>query len=115
MDVFSISSIRKAISVIFNNIGNKGKISISDSNDGNVIEKVLDKSDKVKVSGVLLKGGDKDGTSSWFSKTFKGKPNRSGEIVPSAMQGLYDGSRISSHISSNENLSLYIKLKSRVY
>jgi hypothetical protein len=53
MDVFSISSIRKAILVIFNNIGNKGKVPIS----GNLgVDKVLDKSDKVKVSGVLLKG-----------------------------------------------------------
>jgi hypothetical protein len=56
MDVFSISSIRKAISVIISNIGNKDKVPIS----GNLgVDKVLDKSDKVKVSGVLLKGGIK--------------------------------------------------------
>jgi len=86
LDVFSISSIRKAFAVIINNIGNKGKVPLS----GDLgVDKVLEKSDKVKVSGVLLKGGDKDGISSWFSSTFKGKPNKSGEIVPSAMKGLY--------------------------
>src|SRR6266576_2220255 len=85
MDVFSISSIRIGVSAIINNIGNKGKVTLS----GDLgVDKVLDKSDKVKVTGVLLMG-DKDGISSWFSSSFKGKPNRSGEIVPSAMQGLY--------------------------
>jgi hypothetical protein len=57
MDVFSISSIRKAISVIISNIGNKGKIPIS----GDLgLEKVLDKSNKVKVSGILFAGESSD-------------------------------------------------------
>jgi hypothetical protein len=55
-DVFNISSIRKGVSVIINNIGNKGKVPLS----GDLGDKVLDKSDKVKVSGVLLMG-DRDG------------------------------------------------------
>jgi hypothetical protein len=63
MDVFSISSIRKAISVIINNIGNKGKVPISSGNSDVLSGKVLDKSDKVKVSGVLFMG-DRDAISS---------------------------------------------------
>jgi hypothetical protein len=43
---------------------------------------------------------------------FEGKKlTDQGDIIPSAVKGLYDGSRI----SRNENLSFYIKLKSRVY
>ena len=58
MDVFSISSIRRGISAIISNIGNKGKVPLS----GNLgMDKVLDKSDK--VTGVLLMG-DRDGISS---------------------------------------------------
>jgi hypothetical protein len=60
MDVFSISSIRKSISVIISNIGNKGTVSISEGNGGLGMEKVLDKSDKVKVSGVLFAGDSSD-------------------------------------------------------
>jgi hypothetical protein len=58
-DVFSISSIRRGFSAIISNIGNKGKIPLS----GDLgVEKVLEKSDKVKVSGVLFMG-DRDGIS----------------------------------------------------
>ena len=63
LDVFSISSIRKAFSVIINNIGNKGKVTISSGNSDVLSGKVLDKSDKVKVSGVLFMG-DRDAISS---------------------------------------------------
>ena len=60
MDVFSISSIRRGISSIISNIGHKGKVPLS----GNLgMDKVLDKSDKVKVSGVLFMG-DRDAISS---------------------------------------------------
>jgi hypothetical protein len=110
-DVFNISSIRKGVSVIINNIGNKGKVPLS----GDLGDKVLDKSDKVKVSGVLLMG-DRDGISSVpsFSNipTFEGKKlSDKGDIIPAGVKGLYDGSRI----SGNENLSFYVKFKSRVY
>lgn len=67
-DVFSISSIRKAISGIISNIGNKGKVSLS----GDLGDKVLEKSDKVKVSGVLLMG-DNDAISSGVSEKGEGK------------------------------------------
>jgi hypothetical protein len=65
-DVFSISSIRKAISGIISNIGNKGKVSLS----GDLGDKVLEKSDK--VSGVLLMG-DNDAISSGVSEKDEGK------------------------------------------
>ena len=42
MDVFSISSIRKAISVIISNLGNKGKVPISSGNGDELSGKVLD-------------------------------------------------------------------------
>jgi len=59
MDVFRISSIRKSISVIISNISNKVKVPIS----GDLgLDKVIDKSNKVKVTGVLLMG-DRDGIS----------------------------------------------------
>ena len=115
-DVFSISSIRKTFSFIINNIGNKGKVSISNGNGGLGMEKVLDKSDKVKVTGVLLMG-DRDAISSGPSSSnrpthFEGKKlTDKGDIIPSAVTGLYDGSRI----SSNKNISGSIKLKSRFY
>ena len=113
LDVFSITSIKKAFSVIINNIGNKGKVPLS----GDLgVDKVLEKSDKVKVSGVLLMG-DRDAISSGpplsnRSAHFEGKKlTDQGDIIPSGVKGLYDGSRI----SRNENISFYIKLKSRVY
>jgi hypothetical protein len=71
LDVFSISSIRKAFSVIINNIGNKGKVTISSGNSDVLSGKVLDKSDKVKVSGVLFMG-DRDGISSGVREKGKG-------------------------------------------
>jgi hypothetical protein len=82
MDVFSISSIRKAISVIMSNLGNKGKVPIS----GDLgLDKVLDKSNKVKVTGVLLMG-DRDGISSGAREkgvySYENK-NRNGKIYPS--------------------------------
>src|ERR1700723_2005440 len=115
LDVFSISSIRKAISVIISNIGNKGKIPIS--GDSNLVsEKVSGNSSKAKVTGVLFMG-DRDaissGPSSFNRRThYDGKKlTDKGDIIPSAVTGLYDGSRI----SRNENLSFYIKFKSRLY
>jgi hypothetical protein len=116
LDVFSISSIRKGVSVIINNIDNKGKVPLSSGNGDVLSGKVLDKSDKVKVSGVLLMG-DRDAISSGPSLSnrpthFDGKKlSDKGDIIPSAVSGLYDGSRI----SRNENLSFYIKFKSRLY
>ena len=116
LDVFSISSIRKAFSVIINNIGNKGKVPLSSGNGDVLSGKALDKFDKVKVSGVLFMG-DREGISSGASFSnrpthFDGKKlSDKGDIIPSAVSGLYDGSRI----SRNENLSFYIKFKSRVY
>jgi len=113
-EVFSITSIRKAISVIINNIGNKGKVPITSGNSDVLSGKVLDKSDK--VTGVLLMG-DRDAISSGPSLSnrpthFDGKKlSDKGDIIPSAVSGLYDGSRI----SRNENLSFYIKFKSRLY
>lgn len=110
-DVFSISSIRRGFSAIISNIGNKGKIPLS----GDLgVEKVLEKSDK--FTGVLLMG-DRDGISSAPTSSnrpthFEGKKlTDQGDIIPSGVRGLYDGSRI----SRNENLSLYIKFKSRLY
>ena len=109
MDVFSITSIRKAISGIINNIGNKGKVSLS----GDLGDKVLEKSDK--VTGVSLMGDDAISSGPPLSNKptyYKGKKlTDQGDIIPSGVKGLYDGSRI----SRNENLSFYIKLKSRVY
>jgi len=69
MDVFSISSIRKAFSVIINNIGNKGKVPLSSGNGDVLSGKALDKSDK--VTGVLLMG-DRDGISSGVREKGKG-------------------------------------------
>lgn len=113
LDVFSISSIRRGISSIISNIGHKGKVPLS----GNLgMDKVLDKSDKVKVSGVLFMG-DRDAISSGPSLSnrpthFEGKKlTDQGDIIPGGMKGLYDGSRT----SSNKNISGYIKLKSRFY
>ena len=117
VDVFSITSIRKAISDIINNISNKGKVPLSSGNDDLLSDKVLEKSDKVKVSGVLLMGDNDDAISSGPPLSnrpthFEGKKlSGKGDIIPSAVTGLYDGSRI----SRNESLSFYIKLKSRVY
>lgn len=114
VDVFRISSIRKAISVIINNIGNKGKVPISIGNSDVLSGKVLDKSEK--VTGVLFMG-DRNGISSGPSSSnrpthYDGKKlTDKGDIIPSAVTGLYDGSRI----SRNENLSFYVKVKSRVY
>ena len=109
MDVFSITSIRKAISGIINNIGNKGKVSLS----GDLGDKVLEKSDK--VTGVSLMGDDAISSGPPLSNKptyYKGKKlTDQGDIIPSGVKGLYDGSRI----SRNESLSFYIKLKSRVY
>jgi hypothetical protein len=68
-DVFSISSIRKAISGIISNIGNKGKVPINQSG----VDKVLEKSDNVKVSGVLLMGDNDDAISSGVREKGKGK------------------------------------------
>jgi hypothetical protein len=72
VDVFSISSIRKAFSNIISNIGNKGMVSINQSGDLGV-DKVLDKSDKVKVSGVLFMGDNDDAISSGVREKGKGK------------------------------------------
>lgn len=80
MDVFSISSIRRGISAIISNIGNKGKVPLS----GNLgMDKVLDKSDK--VTGVLLMG-DRDGISS-------GAPKISGLSTPETMSPLFPSSK----------------------
>jgi len=114
VDVFSISSIRKAFSVIINNIGNKGKVPISSGNSDVLSGKVLDKSDK--VTGVLLMG-DRDGISSGASLSnrptyYEGKKlTDKGDIIPSAVKGLYDGS----HINRNQNINGYTKFKSRFY
>lgn len=62
-EVFSISSIRKGFSVIISNLGNKGKVPLSSGNGDVFSGKVLDKSDKVKVTGVLLMG-ERDAISS---------------------------------------------------
>lgn len=113
-DVFSISSIRRGVSAIITNIGNKGKVPLSSGNGDLISGKVLDTSDK--VSGVLLMG-DRDAISSGPSLSnrpthFEGKKlTDQGDIIPGGMKGLYDGSRT----SSNKNISGYIKLKSRFY
>jgi hypothetical protein len=67
MDVFSISSIRRGVSAIITNIGNKGKVPLS----GDLGDKVLEKSDKVKVTGVSLMGDD--AISSGVSEKGEGK------------------------------------------
>jgi hypothetical protein len=72
MDVFSISSIRRGVSAIITNIGNKGKVPLSSGNGDLISGKVLDTSDKVKVSGVLLMG-DNDAISSGVSEKGEGK------------------------------------------
>ena len=67
-DVFRISSIRKSISVLISNQGNKVKVPIS----GDIgLDKVLDKSNKVKVPGVLLME-NRDGISSGVREKGKG-------------------------------------------
>ena len=71
-DVFSISSIRRGVSAIITNIGNKGKVPLSSGNGDLLSGKVLDTSDKVKVSGVLLMG-DNDAISSGVREKGKGK------------------------------------------
>jgi hypothetical protein len=78
LDVFSISSIRKAFSVIISNIGNKGKIPIS--GDSNLVsEKVSGNSSKVKVSGVLFMG-DRDAISSGVREKGNGKLGMKGKL-----------------------------------
>jgi hypothetical protein len=110
-DVFRISSIRKSISVLISNISNKVKVPIS----GDIgLDKVLDKPNKVR--GVLLME-NRDGISSGPPLSnrpthYAGKKlSDQGDIIPSGVTGLYDGSRI----SVNKNLSGYIKVKSRLY
>jgi hypothetical protein len=78
MDVFSISSIRRGVSAIITNIGNKGKVPLSSGNGDLISGKVLDTSDKVKVSGVLFMG-DNDAISSGVSE--RGNGNGKGKLV----------------------------------
>ena len=94
LDVFSISSIRKAFSVIINNIGNKGKVPLSSGNGDVLSGKVLDKSDKVKVSGVLFMG-DREGISSGVREEGKGMLGVKGVGVKDKFS--YNGSGISSN------------------
>ena len=96
-DVFSLSSIRKSISVLISNQGNKGKIPISIGDNNLVSEKISGNSSKGKVTGVLLMG---DGISSGVrEKGVYNYGNKNGNVNPSDVSSK---SRIVPFVLGNE-------------